>query len=93
MSQLVINKSDSYHQTCGPAKGNTSPGARHCPNCHQTFTTVTSDYAGRGIEDWIRHHRPDLETVFPFEDFWQKREGEELLTDLTMDTRQEDTDG
>lgn len=85
MSELVINKSDSYHRTCGPSKGNARPDDKACGNCGEIYTTVSSDYAGGGIEDWIRNHRPDLEPNFPFEGFWAKREGEELLADLTMD--------
>lgn len=89
MSELVINKSDSYHRTCGPLKGNASPFDTHCRNCDEEYVRVSSDYAGGGIEDWIRNHRPDLEPHFPFEGFWTKRDGEELLAELTMDMRQE----
>lgn len=92
MSVLVINRSDSYHKACGPSKGNTRPDAHHCPNCHETFTQVTSDYAGGGIEDWIRTHRPDLEATFPFEGFWKSREGEELLAELDGPRFKEDSD-
>lgn len=82
MSVLVINKSDSYHKTCGPSKGNARPEDLVCENCGTTYTTVTSDYSGGGIEEWIRANRPDLEADFPFEGFWEKREGEELLAEL-----------
>lgn len=88
MSELVINKSDSYHRSCGPVKGNASPQDKACRSCGVQYVTVSSDYAGGGIEDWIRHHRPDLEPNFPFENFYKSREGEELLTELTMDTKQ-----
>lgn len=88
MSTLVINKSDSYHQECGPVKGNSSPKHTHCPGCNEQYAIVTSDYAGGSIEDWIRSHRPDLKADFPFENFWERAEGQAHLFELQMDEEQ-----
>ena len=84
MSELVINRSDSYHRKCGPSKGNARPDQKQCLNCGEVFKSVSSDYTGGGIEDWIRRNRPDLEPNFPFEGFWKSREGEDLLADLDV---------
>lgn len=68
--KLYINKSDS-HCECSYAGVNFR--ATECPYCGETWTHLSSDYAG--IQSTVIPLRPDLIPDFEWEGFWESEAG------------------
>jgi len=77
---LYINRSDSH---CECSSASVDPWLVKCPVCKETWTHVSSDYAGsREYEQSIKEMRPDLEPDFQFTDYYETDEGERALRSL-----------
>lgn len=91
MPTLIINKSDSQCDECGSRQ--VSPHDIRCKNCDVKWDTVSSMYAGGGIERQIMRLRPDLEPHFPWYDWYNTPEGQQTLDEfrvqLQMDENQD----
>lgn len=80
---LFINRSDSH---CECSLKGVDPYLLKCPHCGETWTHLSSDYAGsKDFEQTLRDMRPDLEPAFQFTEFWDTTEGDKLLRTLRDD--------
>ena len=77
---LFINKSDS-HCECF-ANISDIDTVTECPKCGGTFTHVSSEYAGMGLDKFATKLRPDLIPYFPWEDWWASRAGKQAAEEL-----------
>lgn len=80
MAYLYINRSDSHCECSGAS---VDPYLLKCPYCGEKWTHVSSDYAGsKHFEMTVRNMRPDLTAHFPWTEFYERPEGQELIDDL-----------